>query len=1086
MQNKVNKKKNRHGLAFILFWWFISLPIGPLLILGFIEYSGDKAKIINNKYEQIKAINFLLTKRVNNFFETALTNMYMNAEISENLLESFNNTIINNNYTLDEFIKSTDYQQIKTGKTEPLVKLLRFYNYKDILLLDKNSNILFSINSPQNSGKNLLSNNSEKLNNILDNSVYSHTPKYADLIDFFGKTTNLYILPLFKKDSSILGFIAIQLDASNINDVFFEDLTIDENEYSYLVNNEGNIAYSSNNKYYAYNNDILKNPSFINWQNNLTTETNDLDEGLDILQGMISDNSIEKSTDENYSGFLADKSEKYNVYNSHFNQMVIGSYLNINISGTNQVLISEFLLSEALNTAVQFRNRLIIIIGISFILVLILALFISRRLVKPIKIITTWVNKVASGDYVAGEVLEGSSEITKLSHSFNDMSSKLRNISKFNEERTWLQDGMSGLNNSLRGELKIEDLAKNVVGYIARYLDMQFGAIYVLEADNLLQLVGSFAWNQRKQDKNSFNLGEGLIGQVALEKKTIELTKIPEDFIDIRSGMGISKPSKVIIIPLLHEEELKGVVEFATLNNISELEYKFIDRAIPSIAIAINSAQYRTRVNNLLETTTKQSARLKQQQHDLQKANEELETRAHILEESENKLKLQSQALQKSNIKLEEKSKELMSQKQEIEQKNADIEQSNKKILEKAQELEKASSYKSEFLANMSHELRTPLNSMLLLAKMLYENEENNLTDDQIDSAKVIFNSGNELLELINDILDLSKVEVGKLSVNLELEDLDDVTNSLQALFNPIASNKNLQFEVIKEQTVPSTIITDKQRLLQILKNFLSNAFKFTEQGKVTLAISLTENNFLNLAVIDTGIGIPKDKQPSIFESFQQADGSISRKYGGTGLGLSISVQLAKLLGGSISLESEENKGTTFTLSIPLKQVCIIKDKPQVANDNNEIVEEYKVTNAKPQPKQINQQQTTASKDDCIDNSILTNKTVIIVDSNAKNSFAISGDLENAEAVAVLLKKQKQLLDTINNQPADIIIIVYDANNKFDIQQFKELEQVTKNNKQLLIVATTSTKIKQDLTNNGSEFINYPIRIEQIIEKVKQ
>ena len=385
--------------------------------------------------------------------------------------------------------------------------------------------------------------------------------------------------------------------------------------------------------------------------------------------------------------------------------------------------------------------------------------------------------------------------------------------------------------------------------------------------------------------------------------------------------------------------KVKGVIEFAYIQELTEQQRSFLEYSLESVSIGIYSAQNRSRVELLLDKTTQQTEVMKEQQEELKAVNDELESRACILEESEEELKAQSDELQKSNAELEEKSEQLTLQKEEIERKNHDIELTSKKIEDKAKELEQASKYKSEFLANMSHELRTPLNSLLLLSQMLAENDEGNLTEDQVESAQVIHSGGEELLNLINDILDLSKVEAGKMSVNLEDTNLDDVCMSIRSMFSPLAESRGLELGVEIEAGTTQVILSDSQRLLQIIKNFLSNAFKFTEQGGVYVRIftehregHFGKDTYIGLAVRDTGIGIPKDKQQSIFESFQQADGSTSRKYGGTGLGLAISQEMSGLLGGFIEIESEENVGTTFTLFLPDNAVCSLSNDKVLAD----------------------------------------------------------------------------------------------------------------------------------------------------------
>ena len=475
-------------------------------------------------------------------------------------------------------------------------------------------------------------------------------------------------------------------------------------------------------------------------------------------------------------------------------------------------------------------------------------------------------------------VLSGHNEIGELSRSFSKMTDQLRTVNGENERRSWLQDGIEGLNNNIRGDKGMADLCREIVSYLARYLNMQTGAMYVLNEENELQLMGTYAWRQRNQSQTKFAIGDGLVGQAALEKQPIELTNVPDNYLEIESGLGGTKPAHIIIVPLVYEGKVKGVIEFAYIKELTEQQRSFLEYSLESVSIAINSGQSRSRVKLLLDKTTQQTEAMKEQQEELKAVNDELENRARILEESEEELKAQSDELQKSNAELEEKSEQLTLQKEEIEHKNHDIELTSKKIEEKAKELEQASKYKSEFLANMSHELRTPLNSLLLLSQMLAENDEGNLTEDQVESAQVIHSGGEELLNLINDILDLSKVEAGKMSVNLEDTNLDDVCMSIRSMFSPLAESRGLELGVEIEAGTTQVILSDSQRLLQIIKNFLSNAFKFTEEGGVFVRIfterrkgHFGQDTYIGFAVRDTGIGIPKDKQQSIFESFQQS-----------------------------------------------------------------------------------------------------------------------------------------------------------------------------------------------------------------------
>jgi CheY-like chemotaxis protein/GAF domain-containing protein len=455
----------------------------------------------------------------------------------------------------------------------------------------------------------------------------------------------------------------------------------------------------------------------------------------------------------------------------------------------------------------------------------------------------------------------------------------------------------------------------------------------------MLKLIASYAYRARKNVSNRFGVGEGLVGQAALEKQPILLTNVPDDYIQITSGLGEAPPRNIIVLPILFEGEVKAVIELASFLPFSAIHQTFLDQLAESIGVVLNMIQANMRTEELLEQSQKltqelqsQSKELQQQQEELKRSNTELEAQARTLRQSEELLKEQQEELQQVNEELEEKASLLAEQNAKVEQKNREVESARQALEEKAQQLALSSKYKSEFLANMSHELRTPLNSLLILAKLLTENKDKNLTGKQVEFAQTIYSSGTDLLNLINDILDLSKVEAGKMEVNVTDVTVRDVTDFVERTFRPVAEQKGLSFTVDAAPDSPSPIFTDGQRLQQVLKNLLSNAFKFTERGNVTLSIRRADkgrrfaartldkaDDVIAFGVKDTGIGIAREKQQLIFEAFQQADGTTSRKYGGTGLGLSISREIARLLGGEIHVESTPAQGSTFTLFLPVR-----------------------------------------------------------------------------------------------------------------------------------------------------------------------
>ena len=499
----------------------------------------------------------------------------------------------------------------------------------------------------------------------------------------------------------------------------------------------------------------------------------------------------------------------------------------------------------------------------------------------------------------------------------------LRKAENEREEKNWLLTGSYELNEKIRGEPNIDYLAETIITHLCTYVKAQVGLIYLHE-NGQLHLTGSYASNPNTQ-KNSIALGEGLAGQAALEKKTIVFSDIPDDYIKIHSGLGESKPRHIIALPLLMDGTLKAVVEIGSIQKPTELQLGYLNQVSEHLAIIITAAQSRVILKALLEETQQQAEELETQQEELRQTNEELQEKTLLLERSEEELKAQQEELQQSNEELEEKANLLEIQKEQLQLSKEDVES-------KAKELEQTGKYKSEFLANMSHELRTPLNSILILSQLLSENKNKTLGEKEIEFSKNIHHSGTDLLNLINEILDLSKVEAGKMELDINEVSLQSIIKQIKAMFNEVAKNKFIEFTVLHDEQTANFISTDKQRLEQILRNLLSNAFKFTPRaGKVTLSISkpalgtlfrnskLTDvSQIIAFSVTDTGIGIPADKLDVVFEAFQQADGSTKRKYGGTGLGLSISRELAGALGGEIHVSSGADKGSNFTLYLPV------------------------------------------------------------------------------------------------------------------------------------------------------------------------
>ncbi|MFS2109910.1 response regulator [Sphingomonas sp. Sphisp140] len=486
----------------------------------------------------------------------------------------------------------------------------------------------------------------------------------------------------------------------------------------------------------------------------------------------------------------------------------------------------------------------------------------------------------------------------------------LRRATKARERQQWLESGQARLAAVMLGDPGADALGEHILGFLARFLGAQGGAIFASDGA-LYRRIATLGVPGDAGITDRFAPREGLLGQVAADREAVLLSDIPEGYLTIGSALGRDKPRHLIISPAIADDVVQGVLELGFLQPVSPDARTFLEQAAGAIGVALRSAQMRSALQNLLEETQRQSDELQVQTEELRVSNEELEEQGNALKEQQARLEQQQVEMEQTNAQLEEQAQQLETQRDDLARSNAAVEL-------KARELEQTSRYKSDFLANMSHELRTPLNSLLILSKLLGDNPKGNLTEEQVKYATTIQSSGNDLLQLINDILDLSKIEAGHVQIRPESVSLDRLTRDMLQVFQPIADERGLAFDIKVPDDSPATIDTDRQRLEQILKNLLSNAFKFTEKGSVALEIAPAARGRITLGVTDTGIGIAEEQQREIFEAFRQADGTISRKYGGTGLGLSISRELARLLGGTIALRSTPGEGSHFALTIPL------------------------------------------------------------------------------------------------------------------------------------------------------------------------
>jgi two-component system, chemotaxis family, sensor kinase CheA len=711
-----------------------------------------------------------------------------------------------------------------------------------------------------------------------------------------------------------------------------------------------------------------------------------------------------------------------------------------------------------------------LIIGIGF------AIWIIKSTSNNLNKVTDVMKQATASDFDTLPRIEITSkgELSEIAVAFNKMARALEKHSRNEkqlveeaEELSWLNTKIAEIATLYPEVENVQTLADMLITKLVPMVGASYGVFYLKEvgkSEQYLTRMSSYASLTREQERNQFLLGEGLIGQCAQLKRPIHLTQVPDDYLKIGSGLGYASPKTIMILPVLFEEQVLAVIEIASFEMLTPLHIKLLEEVNNNLGIKINSIMNHMKVEQLLQESQALTEELQAQSEELQMQQEELRT---------------------TNEKLEE-------QYEASKQKNFEIQEVSAALEEKAQQLELSSKYKSEFLANMSHELRTPLNSLLILAQILSENGEGNLTAKQQEYIKTIHSSGNDLLNLINDILDLAKVESGKLDVISKEVELNQLRDFIYRQFSPIANQKKVQFSIDMERDLPIMFFTDEQRLLQILKNLLSNAFKFTESGQVSLQIREVIKNIawnmgeeqrtermLAFSVIDTGIGIEKAKHETIFDAFRQADGTTSRQYGGTGLGLSISREIAHLLGGYIEISSEIGKGSTFTLYLPNRQMnnkivridsarteaAVSLEANYLVNTTNDqgLKEELMITHGK---------------------SILKNKKILIVDDDIRNVYALTIALENHDMEILVAENGREALEVLMEHPNTDMILMDIMMPEMD--GFEAIQHIRKISmfETIPIIALTAKAMKHSkeecLEAGATDYISKPINLDQL------
>ena len=865
--------------------------------------------LTEKSFQELNAIQSMRITSIESFFKERLIGLDTLARTTK--LREFANKIDENHGAATA--KDKDISFFETFVSN--------YGYDDFLILDpRNAEILFSIKNRHRLGSTLIADtgNDPALTQAWSNALNSGETAFSD----FDSNNNAdpqkkayFSSPVRDNQGNIIAVVAVKLLPGLISDIVDSRIGMGQTGESYLIG-------------------VNPRTNKIEFRSDLATMGNG-----SYVVGFSFENDLGYWTDANNSGETGGQ----NIYTDSAGQSVLVIYNKIKLPGYNWHLISKINKQEVTEPIFLLYQAMLAAAAILILIISFIALKFSRSVTEPLIDSMNFAQDIAKGKLNSNLTLDRHDELGDLGLALNDMAKKLREID-------WINSGKERLDDQLRGDLTPSELSNLFIAFFSKHMNVQLGALYLLDND-FLELKASYCFTDRKGNYNRIQLGEGMVGQAALEKEIIIFSDIIQDAPALNYGAGEVIPSHFMAIPLAVEAHLLGVVLLGSVTPFSPLQKEFVNEVISNAAILFNAANARLVINALLEQAQHQKENLSKtneelkeqtaaltlseqalqiQQEELRVTNEELEEQTKVLKESEAELQAQQEELRVTNEELEGRTDALENQQIEMQEKNDELYAAQQIVEEKANELEIASKYKSEFLANMSHELRTPLNSILILSQLFANNKDNNLTDKQIESANAINSSGSDLLSLINEILDLSKVEAGKIDLHIEAVSFTEIESDITRLYQDLAADKGLDFQINLAANLPETMRTDSQRLQQVLRNLLTNAFKFTHEGAVTLDVAepsaetarqmqIPQHALVAFSVKDDGIGIKKEQHLAIFQAFAQADGSTSRKYGGTGLGLSISKELTHLLGGSIQLKSDEGKGCTFTVVLPLE-----------------------------------------------------------------------------------------------------------------------------------------------------------------------
>ncbi len=998
-------------LGMNLLVWFLLLSLVPLSIVGIISYQKAKKSLYDQALNSLSVATKLKTAYIHSYITHVETELTLQSMLNSNkrFLNLVSRSFRASEMPLTQFVKSDTWEMVTEFDSRDLRAYEVGQEIDDLIFLDNEGNILYTTQGEKDLGTNIFSGEyaGTRLGKACRDALEKKDMVYSDIERYppiFNDLAYFLVNPILGKDKKPLGILAFRLSLAKIDKILKDQTGLGKSGETYLVGKD--FLMRSNSRF-------LKDDTILSMRVDSTLTKNWV-----LHLG-------EKREGEKTGKPGGGSGTGAGIYENYRGEKVVGMYETLKIAGTDMAVIGEIGVREAFAPAKSLGEIMAILLAVTGLVVLLISVILTRKIVDPVRRLSDWARRVASGNLSVEEIKTPDNEIgnlyscfIELVRSFQEVADVSEGISKGNFSRTltirsdqdilgesvnmmcenlrdlvnkanmisagehsikmtplseddelgvalynmtetlketieenrrqnWLKSGKSGVNDAIRGEPALETLGEKVVKYIVEYLNAQMGALYVRDNEDCFTLCGSYAMSQGTAPARHFESGEGLVGQVAKDGEMRVLSNPEGDEGSVRTGFMNIHPSSVLLSPLKTGDDVRGVIEIASTEKFSDREIEFITRIGESIAIGIASSMSREKMKDLLGKTQKQAVelqgreedlgiknreleeqtralklseeRLQSQQEELRQINEELEEQTMALKESEIHLQKKQEELKRANRDLMERAEVLETQKEEIRKINEDIEKAHRVVEEKAKALELSGKYKSEFLANMSHELRTPLNSIIVLSQLLGENKEGTLSHTQVEFAHTIHGASKDLLSLINDVLDLSKVEAGKMDLDIERVSLMEFASRMEMLFGQVAVSKGISFDMVVETGIPEWIETDRGKVEQIVKNLLSNAFKFTGEGGVTVTLRKTPGveSSVTISVADTGIGIAEKKLQVIFEAFQQEDGGTSREYGGTGLGLSISLKLAKLLGGDLSVQSEKGRGCEFILALP-------------------------------------------------------------------------------------------------------------------------------------------------------------------------